>query len=418
VHVHYGTALVGFHDDGTGIDAEVAPAAGGEPQRVRAAFLVGADGARSHVRRALGIEWTGESGAQRDFMGGRMYAIYLRSPQLRAAMPHDPAWMHVTVNHERRVFMATVDGEAEYAFHAAVHPGEDADRWTHADARRVFEQAMGLPVPIEILSTQTWTAGHALVAGAFRRGRVLLAGDAAHLFTPTGGLGYNTAVEDAVNLGWKLAALVRGRGGDALLASYEQERRPLAERNTGYARRFADSIGHFRAGPLLEEASPAGEAERRAAGVALERHARLEFNIPGVTFGGRYDGSPVVVGDGTVPPPDAPDRYVPSACPGGRPPHLWLDDGRSLFDLFGAEWTLLRLGADPPDAAPFASAAARLGLRLDTVHLPLASARDLYEAPLALVRPDQIVAWRGATSAEAAGVLACASGWEGGPGIA
>jgi 2-polyprenyl-6-methoxyphenol hydroxylase-like FAD-dependent oxidoreductase len=404
--LRYGWTLESFSDAGAEVEATVRPVDGGEPLRVRARFLVGADGARSMVRRALGIQWGGVTGVQREFMGGKMFAVYLKAPAFLSALPHPKAWMYVSVNPERRAFMAAVDGVSEFAFHAALRPGEDADRWTEADARRVFAQAVGRDVPIEILSMGTWLAGHALVAQGFGRGRVLIGGDAAHLFTPTGGLGYNTAVEDAVNLGWKLASVLRGVSPPSLLDSYEAERKPVAERNTAYARRFADSVGLFTANPLLEAESPEGEKERRRASEYLDAHARLEFNIPGVTFGGRYDGSPIVVSDGSRPPPDEPNQYRQTACPGGRPPHAWMDDGRSLFDLFGPEWTLLVLGADPPDVAPFEGAAAALGIALHVLRLPAASLRELYEAPLALVRPDQIVAWRGTGAARATDVLA------------
>jgi hypothetical protein len=240
---------------------------------------------------------------------------------------------------------------------------------------------------------------------------VFLAGDAAHLFTPAGGLGYNTAVEDAVNLGWKLAAVLDGKAPPALLDSYEAERKPLAERNTAYARRFADSVGLFPARPLLEEDSAAGALERERAGQHLNAHVRLEFNIPGVTFGGRYDGSPIIVADGTRPPPDQPGAYEPTACPGGRPPHAWLDDGRSLFDSFHTEWTLLALGPRPPATAGFVEAARALRMDLRVVpHAPQAL-RELYGAPLALIRPDQIVAWRGEDANDAAQVLRRAAGW-------
>lgn len=394
--VRYGVALQHFEETATGIVATLQPADGGPPSTVQAGYLVAADGARSAVRRRLGIGWTGETGTRRAFMGGRMFALYLRSPALRDALAHPPAWMRVAVNAERRSFMCAVDGMAEYAFHAALHDGEDADRWTETDARRVFAQALGAEVPIEVLSSGTWLAGHALVAERFGHGRVFLAGDAAHLFTPTGGLGYNTAVEDAVNLAWKLTAVLRGHGGPRLLASYDAERRPLARRNTGYARRFADSVGLLPARPELEEDSALGEAERRRVGEHLDAHVRLEFNIPGVTFGGRYDESPVIAGDGTRAPPDEPNAYVPSACPGGRPPHAWLDDGRSLFDVFGRDWTLLRLGPEPPDAAPLQAAARAIGVDLALRDLPQPALHALYEAALVLVRPDQIVAWRGA----------------------
>lgn len=405
IDVRYGWRLERFSDEASSISATVRPSEGGPAQEVVAKFLVGADGARSFVRQQLGIEWGGVTGIQREFMGGKMFAIYLRAPRFLSVLRHSKAWMYVAVNHERRAFMASVDGMAEYAFHAALRPGEDADGWTEADARRVFAEAVGADVPMEILSMGTWLAGHALVARRFQQGRVFIAGDAAHLFTPTGGLGYNTAVEDAVNLGWKLASVIRGQAPLALLDSYEAERRPLAERNTGYARKFADSVGLFAAKPELEEASEQGDAERQLAARHFNEHARLEFNIPGVTFGGRYDGSPVIAGDGAALPPDEPNVYTPTASPGGRPPHAWLDDGRSLFDLFHTEWTLLALGPNPPSTEAFEAAARALAIDLRVVRLPQPSLHELYEAPLALIRPDQIVAWRGAAANDAVSVL-------------
>jgi 2-polyprenyl-6-methoxyphenol hydroxylase-like FAD-dependent oxidoreductase len=408
--LRYGWKLLEFTDHGTHVEALVQRAEDGTPQVVRAQYLVGADGPRSLVRNALGISWGGGSGVRRDFMGGQMFAVYLRAPGFYDVFPHARAWMYVSVNAQRRAFMASVDGRSEFAFHAAVHEGEDADRWGEADARRVFAQALGREIPIEVLSCGTWTAGHSLVAQSFQQGRVFIAGDAAHLFTPTGGLGYNTAVEDAVNLGWKLAAAVRGSAGPALLASYEPERKPLAERNTAYARHFADSVGLFTAREVLEEDGDAGDAARADAADHLNAHVRLEFNIPGVTFGGRYDGSPVIAGDGSTPPPDAANVYVPTACPGGRPPHAWLADGRSLFDTFHVEWTLLVLGPQAPDTTAFESAAAAAGIDLRVVHHPDAALRALYEAPLALIRPDQIVAWRGSEARDAAQVLRTVNG--------
>jgi 2-polyprenyl-6-methoxyphenol hydroxylase-like FAD-dependent oxidoreductase len=408
--VRYSWMLEDFNDTGAAVEATVRPAGEGAPVQVRARYLVGADGPRSLVRRRLGIEWGGATGVRRDFMGGKMFAVYMRFPDLRAVVPHRPAWMHVTVNHERRAFMATIDGVAEYAFHAAVHPHEDADAWTADDARRVFAQAFGKELPIEVISVCTWMAGHSLVAQRFQHGRVFIAGDAAHLFTPTGGLGYNTAVEDAVNLGWKLAHVLRGAAHERLLASYECERKPLAQRNTAYAKHFADSVGLFVAVPELEDAGSKGAAARAHAAAHLNAHARLEFNIPGVTFGGRYDGSPVIVPDGTTPPPDEPNLYSPTACPGGRAPHAWLRDGRSLFDAFNFEWTLLVLGPAPCDVSVFEQAAAALRLDLTVVRNADASLRDLYEAPLALIRPDQIVAWRGLDARAARDVLEVVTG--------
>jgi len=193
-----------------------------------------------------------------------------------------------------------------------------------------------------------------------------------------------------------------GYGGPHLLESYEAERRPLAIRNTGYARTFADSLGLYVPVPEIEDETPEGESARAEAGRYLEAHGRAEFNIPGITFGGRYDGSPLIVSDGTAPPTDAANVYVPTACPGGRAPHLWLEEGRSLFDTFGFEWTLLRLGPRAPAVDAVIAAAGRHGLPLTVVDVTSEEARDLYDADLALIRPDQVVAWRG-NSANAAG---------------
>jgi len=408
--LRYGWTLKHFSQTEEGVQAVVTPVAGGADVTVHAAYLVGADGARSAVRHQLGIAWGGTTGIKRDFMGGKMFAVYLRAPDFYKAFPHRKAWMYVTVNAQRRAFMASVDGGSEFAFHAAVHEGEDADAWTPADAQRIFNQAMGKDVPIEVLSVGTWMAGHALVANAFQQGRVFIGGDAAHLFTPTGGLGYNTAVEDAVNLGWKLASVVRGIAPARLLDTYAQERMPLAHRNTAYARQFADSVGLFAATPELEEASERGERTRHMASAHLNGHVRLEFNIPGVTFGGRYDGSAIVVTDGSTPPPDAANSYQASACPGGRPPHAWLADGRSLYDTFHSEWTLLQLGPKPLDALAFLAAATRLGMDLKAVSHSTDDLLALYEAPWVLIRPDQVVAWRGHNDQQALKVLQQAIG--------
>jgi 2-polyprenyl-6-methoxyphenol hydroxylase-like FAD-dependent oxidoreductase len=412
VSVAYGWRVTDFGETDTAISATVEQVDGDGRRRIAASYLIGADGARSDVRKRLGFAWTGETGVVRDFFGGRMYAIYLRAPRFYAVVPHAPAWMNVTFNRDRRAFMAAVDGKGEFAFHTQLREGEDPERISDATAAGLFGAAAGARIDATILSRTTWTAGHALVAEGFGRGRVLLGGDAAHLFTPAGGLGDNTAVEDAVNLGWKLAAAVRGVAGPGLLKSYELERRPAAVRNTGYARGFAESLGSFVPKPGIEDDGSAGDELRREAGEYLERHGRAEFNIPGITFGTRYDSSPVIVSDGSQAPPDAANRYEPSASPGGRAPHVWLDDGRSLFDTFGFEWTLLRLGPKPPSGERFVAAARRAGMELEVVDVPSDAARELYEAPLALVRPDQVVAWRGADDAPADAVVRVTTGRE------
>jgi hypothetical protein len=312
--------------------------------------------------------------------------------------------MNVTFNRQRRAFMAAVDGKGEFAFHTQLRAHEIESEITPERALEMFREAVGAPIEAEILSYGTWIAGYALVAERLQHGRVFIAGDAAHLFTPAGGLGYNTAIEDAVNLGWKLAATIRGKAGPGLLASYEAERQPNAKRNTGYARQFADSLGLYVPAAEIEDDTLQGAEARRIAGDYLGAHGKAEFDIPGITFGARYYSSPIIAADGTEPPADAANLYIPSACPGGRAPHLWLSAEESLYDRFGFEWTLLRLSKGA-DGRRIVDAAAEAGLNLKVVDLNLDEARDLYQADLVLIRPDQIVAWRGNSDETAAEIF-------------
>jgi 2-polyprenyl-6-methoxyphenol hydroxylase-like FAD-dependent oxidoreductase len=409
VSLRPGHRMVAIRDTGAGVEVDVEPSSGAR-LTLHADYAVGADGGGSPTRKALGYGFAGESGVMRDFMGGRMFAIHFRSAKLYDTIPHPRAWMYWAVNRDRRAFMATVNGRDEFNFHTQLKPGEELDQIDDARAKAMFQAALAVPLDIDIIARSSWTAGYTLVAERFQRGRVFLGGDAVHLFTPAGGLGYNTAVEDAVNLGWKLAAMLKGWGGPALLDSYEAERQAIAKRNTGYARGFADSLGLFVPPDELEDDGPAGDAARKRTGDHFNYHARFEFNIPGITFGGRYDNSPIIVSDGTLAPADSPNEYRPTACPGGRAPHLWLADGRSLYDTLGFEFTLLRLGAKAGDANAFEAAARAMRMPLSVVTLAAEEARDLYEADFALIRPDQIVAWRGNSTAEAAAVLRRATG--------
>ncbi|HTS41453.1 MAG TPA: FAD-dependent oxidoreductase [Xanthobacteraceae bacterium] len=405
-----GWRMAGLREIDSGVEVDAERSDDGARTTLRATYVLGADGGGSPTRKSLGYGFIGESGAVRDFMGGRMFAIHFHSAALYDLLPHARAWMYWTVNRDRRGFMAAINGRDQFTFHTQLRSDQRPEQITDAQAKAMFQQALASRLDIEIMARSSWTAGYTLVAEKFSRGRVFIGGDAAHLFTPTGGLGYNTAVEDAVNLGWKLAAIIKGWGGPALLGSYETERQAIAKRNTKYARGFADSLGLFVPSAELEDDTPAGEAARKATGDHFNHHARFEFNIPGITFGGRYDQSPIIMPDGTAPPPDAANSYVPTACPGGRAPHLWLADGRSLYDTLGFEFTLLRLGKNPPPAAPFVTSAASLGLPLTVVEVAPDEARDLYQGDLALIRPDQIVAWRGNSSGDAARVLRRLSG--------
>jgi hypothetical protein len=323
-----------------------------------------------------------------------MLALYFRSRNFYDLVPPRRCWQYWAVNRERRSFLCAIDGESLLVYHTQLPRGEEP---TEAFARKSLAISTGRDFPIERIGTATWTAGFTLVAERYGdpHGRVFIAGDAAHLFTPTGGQGYNTAVDDCANLGWKLAAACQGWGGPRLLGTYETERKPIGHRNTGFARAMADSIGRMAIPANLEEETPDGARSRDELGKKLVEHCNREFDIPGIHFGVFYGGSPVVCDDGTPPPADEWHRYAPHATPGARAPHLWLSDGVSIFDRFGRDFTLLRLGGATHDAGGFEAAAERRGASIHVLDVPLPEARDLYGRDLVLVRPDHHVAWRG-----------------------
>jgi 2-polyprenyl-6-methoxyphenol hydroxylase-like FAD-dependent oxidoreductase len=395
VTLRFGWRVERFIDDGDSVTVEATCVADNKTQRFTGDYLIGGDGARSTIRKQLGYHFRGEAGVARDYMGGRMLSIWFRAPDLYKLIPFPRAWQYWAVSRTQRGLLVAIDGREEFIFMFQLPPDMDEAAITDTWACQALDQSLGVHCDLTMIGRLPWTAGLTLVAEKFQHGRVFLAGDAVHLFTPTGGLGYNTAIEDAVNLGWKLGAVVNGWGGAHLLDSYERERKPVAERNTGYSRYYANSIGTFTPAAEIEDASAAGDTARQEAGVYLNRHAREEFNIPGITFGARYDGSPIIASDGTTPPPDRANEYIPSAVPGGRAPHAWLADGRSLYDMLGFEFSLLRLGPNAPDATDFAKAAAARGMPLTVVERPEPELRDLYATSLVLIRPDQIVAWRG-----------------------
>jgi 2-polyprenyl-6-methoxyphenol hydroxylase-like FAD-dependent oxidoreductase len=395
ISLRFSWRLESFQEHGDGVEAGIVHATTGEQRCIKAAYLFAADGPRSFVRRQLEVPYGGHGGADRDFMGGQMLAIYMKAPAFYEICPHPKSWMYCSFNAERRALFIAVDGKEKFVFHTQLRSNESPVALTDEMALQYFEQALGTSIPVKILSKDLWLAGRALVADAFQKGRIFLGGDAVHLFTPTGGMGYNTAIEDAVNIGWKLSAVLKGQAPTALLHSYEAERRPIALRNTGFARLFADSIGLYHPSRAIEADGPAGEASRRRAGEYLANHAKSEFNIPGFTFGARYDDSPIIAHDSEPLPPDLPTVYVPSGKPGGRAPHVWLTDDRSIYDVFGFEWTLLCLGeTSPAIIASFTAAAGAVGIDLKILTCDDEETRDLYESDLVLIRPDQIVAWR------------------------
>jgi hypothetical protein len=305
------------------------------------------------------------------------------------------------VNPDIRAVCMAVDGNERYVFGIQLPERRPLDE---SYVSEMVDRACGVPALREILSFVPWTAGYRLLAQSYGRGRVWLAGDAVHLFTPTGGMGMNTGIDDAVNLGWKLAAIAKGWGGPRLLASYEADRRPIGARNLAWSKHFADSVGTTPATAAIETDTDEGAGERASVGAHLAAHAAHEFLIPGIHLGFRYDNSPLIWDDGEASPPDTANAYVPNAKPGHRAPHLWLAPDVALYDRLGAEFTLLELGGGEGDR--IAAAFAARGVPLARLRLDGARARALYGRDHALVGPDQMVYWRGDTAPDDAVALA------------
>ncbi|MBT7955527.1 MAG: hypothetical protein HN731_10060 [Rhodospirillaceae bacterium] len=389
--IRFGWEMISFADQGDQVEAEVKNLATDEIVTVTCAYMVGCDGAQGKVRRQLGFKYAGRQSTGDRFYDGSMASIYARSSMVKEVRNMSDSWHYWTINPEGRTDFISLNGDDEFLLLSEVPPDLPFDQ---VDAEEIFRIAVGAAIDVEIISVQEWVAGLAMVTDHYQKGRVALAGDAVHLFTPSGGFGFNTGIDDAANLGWKLAAMVEGWGGEHLVDSYEIERRPIGLRNTTTSGQYANKIGSLKFPDFIEEDSARGKAARDVLREDLATF-KEEFASLGIVLGARYDGSSLIVSDGTSPPPDEPASYIPSATPGGRLPHYWIDDKLSVFDQLGPWFNLVQLGPDAPAVSDFELAAEKLKVPLNIVRLKEAAAEDLYGAKLLLVRPDQHLAWRG-----------------------
>jgi 2-polyprenyl-6-methoxyphenol hydroxylase-like FAD-dependent oxidoreductase len=384
VCLRFSCRLESFHQSAECVTADLVDLVTGRREQVAADYLVGCDGPSSDVRHTLGIKLQGR------FAQDHQITIFFRSPLLSHCR-HGPAVAYWIVRPGLRAFVAAMDGRDLWRTSQFAARREELPE--PADSVRT---ALGDGIPFEVIDTKEW-AGHHAVAERFRDRRVLIAGDAAHLLWPSGGFGMNTGMGDAVDLGWKLAATLQGWGGPGLLESYDLERRPIGERNVSGASEIRATDDQMALSDALDDDTEEGARLRQRLGRFIANSPRGEefrTRLPGLELGYSYDGSPLCVPDGSKPVPNSPTTYAPSARPGGRAPHAWLSGDRSILDLFGPGFTLLRLGGHARDTKALEIAARHRRLPLEVVDLDQPEITDLYERRLVLVRPDGHVAWR------------------------
>ncbi len=380
VDVRYGCEFVSFTQSPDSVRARVKTKSG--DIEISAHYLVGCDGGSSAVRRQLGIKLSGEANLLQ-----LRQALY-RCDDLFERIPIGKG-RHYHVADAHNSFLIVQDSTKHFTLHATLDNDEAM--------KTQFEQVVAMPVKYEMLSCAPWRQ-NLLLADRYGEGRVFLAGDAVHLVIPTGGLGMNSGVGDAIDLSWKLAATLEGWGGPNLLASYEIERRQVGDRNVQASRHASRGRRAWRAAykPNIRDKTPEGAETRANLARIADVEQRKSNEMIGAELGYCYAGSPIIWPEaGEAPEPDF-MTYVPTTWPGARLPHVWRDNGRAVQDAIGNRgYTLLMLGGTKTNIAPLLRSFAVYGTPLEVLELADARVRDVYGYDLLLLRPDMHVVWRG-----------------------
>ena len=390
LQMRHGWRCEDFVQQADHVSATLTEIATGRRETVQAQYVIACDGGNGQIRRTLGIKRNGR---------GRMrsnVSFFFRSREFLETHGLGLANLYFVFSPGSFGVFTAIDGKELWNYqYYFLDPTRST---TEPDAADILHRAMGKPFEFELLQTMHWHH-HQSVAREWRKDRVFLAGDAAHLFAPTGGVGMNTGIGDACDLGWKLDAVLRGWGGDSLLDSYERERKPIAIRNSLISATNSDKID------MVMDETPEGISDDSSAAMTAREHlARKikwlarQFNSAGTHLGYRYVDSPIIAPDGMPEPPDDPAQVIPSTWPGSRTPHAWLADGRSTLDLFGDGFVLLRLGTSQAGDQELIDAAHEARVPLRCIDLDDPDVATLYERRLVLVRPDGHVAWRGDTA--------------------
>jgi 2-polyprenyl-6-methoxyphenol hydroxylase-like FAD-dependent oxidoreductase len=349
---------------------------------IDADYLIGCDGARSTVRHQLGIRLEGDDRLM------QAHSIHFRSQRLLQQLAMDAAWLYWIINPQQTGAIIAINGTDEFVAHSWIPGGQNLD--PAFDVVNAVRAMSGSDIDITVIQRDDWTARR-MVVPRLSVGRVFLAGDAAHIWIPMSGYGMNAGIADAVNLAWKLAAVIHGWADEAILETYHSERQPITEQISRFAmniRRKNDIV----VPPEIEEDSPRGAQARDRVGQYMVNVDSIQFRSQGLNFGYFYRNSAIIVADGAEPPAYTLESYTPSTVPGCRAPHIWLAGHVSLYDTLDAGYSLLR--TDPSiDVGALEAAARARGFPLQRIDVGNTHAE--YDYPLVIVRPDQHIAWRG-----------------------
>jgi 2-polyprenyl-6-methoxyphenol hydroxylase-like FAD-dependent oxidoreductase len=370
----------------------------GTRSTVAASYVLGCDGGGSTTRQAIGSTLQGGADSRPNLN------VTFRAPELSERVPHGPAIHYWVLNPEQPGIVGPLDLEGTWWGGGL---GVDPETTTQTP-EEIVQNLLGEKIEIEVLSTDAWRASM-LLADKYASARIFLVGDAAHQNPPWGGHGFNTGIGDAVNLCWKLAAVLNGWAPESLLATYEEERRPIEALTIEISAKNMRVLSTELSDPRLfgDGEAFADVVDSVAAVIFSTKDA--EFHSLGLTLGYDYEESSIVA---TEPgrPGEFDDRtYIPTARPGHRLPHFWFGPGNSLFDHLGRGFSLVG-DLSVPAAKSITVAADQLGVPLLGVDLGAGGRTDLFERALVLVRPDQHVAWRGDRIDNPIGLLQMAIG--------
>lgn len=357
---------------------------------IDADFIIGCDGGRSIVRKKMGTKLSGVGEL------GKVQSTCIRAPNLLKQLSSQPAWATFSVNPERGGNVYAIDGKEIWLIHNYLNEGEDD--FDAIDRDLSIRQILGVDevFEYEVLSKEDWVARR-LVADQFRQGRSFICGDAAHLWVPMAGYGMNAGIADAMNLSWTLAAYLKCWAGENILDIYQIERQPITAQVSKFAMNHAIQLHKERQKvPLnIEDQDAAGQVSRDQFGQLLYDLNVRQYCCSGLNFGYFYDQSPIVIYDEELAPSYDMNAFTSSTVPGCRLPHFWLEQGQSLYDALGDDYTLLCFTADGA-VESMTQTAQKLQIPLNILEIQQTPPKDLgYQHQFILVRPDQHVAWRG-----------------------